>query len=227
MTCLSEGTAVLSLWKLPICPKQWCGWAWPLPVLSTAPWDPECRPLSALQSLNKMVPGKRPCEEEEEEAMKRGLCGISHPGAVSSLYSACTPGNHTFEEISSGSAVPTPHHARIGMGPRTHFSYHLEINLGCTHFCKYCTLGTEHSLQDNLTGYEPIAVGLRLSPGSDENHWLPLENWVIMHKSTPRFSTENMPRIWIMSPLFTVFQIFQKWFTISITFTKQEKKVYI
>ena len=33
-----------------------------------------------------------------------------------------------------------------------------------------------------------------------------------------------MPRIWIMSPLFTVFQIFQKWFTVSITFISRKKK---
>lgn len=80
--------------------------------------------------------------------MKRGLCGSSHPGAVSSALQCLHP-ETTFEEISSGSAVPTPHHARIGMGPRTRFSYHFEINLGCTHFYKYCTLGTEHSLQNN------------------------------------------------------------------------------
>lgn len=34
-----------------------------------------------------------------------------------------------------------------------------------------------------------------------------------------------MPRIWIMSPPFPVFQIFQKWFTISITFISRKKSV--
>lgn len=132
----------------------------PFPVLSTAPgtWSAD---HSALQSLNKMVPGKWPCGRGGGSYDKRVMWQLP-PWSCLICSAVLAPRNHTFEEISSGSAVPTPHHARIGMGPRTRFSYHFEINLGCTHFYKYCTLGTEHSLQNNLTGYEPIAVGLRL-----------------------------------------------------------------